>query len=102
MSQSKLNKITTRRTKNVSVETIVCLCLALKLSPEEAIDYLARKERTFSPAKPEHKHYMELIKIYSADQSAYASGVELSSVLDRADEYLLEKGFLPLPNFNLN
>lgn len=45
---------------------------------------------------------MELIKIYSADQSAYASGVELSSVLDRADEYLLEKGFLPLPNFNLN
>ena len=38
--------------QNVPVETLVSLCLVLRLNEDEAVDYLARCERAFSPAKP--------------------------------------------------
>lgn len=50
MNQSTLNKITNIARHGVSVDTLVCLCLALGLTEEEAMDLMARKERTFSPA----------------------------------------------------
>ena len=51
--------------QNVPVETLVSLCLVLRLNEDEAADYLARCERAFSPAKPVHQCYLELIRLYS-------------------------------------
>ena len=49
--------------QNVPVKTLVSLCLVLRLNEDEAIDYLARCERAFSPAKPVHQCYLELIRL---------------------------------------
>ena len=61
--------------QNVPVETLVSLCLVLRLNEDEAVDYLARCERAFSPAKPVHQCYLELIRLYSKNET------ELDSVL---------------------
>ena len=42
MSQSRLNKIVNETIQNVPVETLVSLCLVLRLNEDEAVDYLAR------------------------------------------------------------
>ena len=103
MSQSRLNKIVNGTIQNVPVETLVSLCLALRLNENEAIDYLARCERAFSPAKPVHQCYLELIRLYSQTERNYRCGSneELQMVLDEADNYLIAKGFPTLPDCNL-
>ena len=103
MSQSRLNKIVNGTIQNVPVETLVSLCLALRLNENEAIDYLARCERAFSPAKPVHQCYLELIRMYSQTERNYGCGSneELQMVLDEADNYLIAKGFPALPDCNL-
>ena len=103
MSQSRLNKIVNGTIQNVPVETLVSLCLALRLNENETIDYLARCERAFSPAKPVHQCYLELIRLYSQTERNYRCGSneELQMVLDEADNYLIAKGFPALPDCNL-
>ena len=61
INQSRMNKIANERIKDVSVDTLLNLCLVLHLNREEAEDLLSRKERAFSPANPMHKAYMILI-----------------------------------------
>lgn len=102
MNQSTLNKITNIAGHGVSVDTLVCLCLALGLTEEEAMDLMARKERTFSPADPRHTALLELIRIYAEKEIDYTvDRVTRSTLLDDADAYLIERGFAPLPNCNL-
>lgn len=103
MSQSRLNKIVNGTIQNVPVETLVSLCLALRLKENEAIDYLARCERAFSPAKPVHQCYLELIRLYSRTRQDYKgiSDKELQMVLNKADDYLMVRGFPALPDCNL-
>ena len=103
MSQSRLNKIVNGTIQNVPVEALVSLCLVLRLNEDEAIDYLTRCERAFSPAKPVHQCYLELIQLYSKTERNYrgVSNEELQMVLDEADDYLITKGFPALPDCNL-
>ena len=91
MSQSRLNKIVNGTIQNVPVETLVSLCLVLGLNEDEAIDYLARCERAFSPAKLVHQCYLELIWLYSQTEQNYRglSSKELQMVLNEADDYLI-------------
>ena len=93
MNQSTLNKITNIARHGVSVDTLVCLCLALGLTEEEAMDLMARKERTFSPADPRHTALLELIRIYAEKEIDYTvDRVTRSTLLDDADAYLIERG----------
>jgi hypothetical protein len=77
--------------------TLVCLCLALGLNMEEAKDLLARYERAFSPAKPVHQAYLELIEIYSERDIDYTN---LDTILTYVDEYLTARDFALLPDIN--
>lgn len=97
MYQQRLNKISNGQIKNAGVETLACLCMVLALNVEEAKDLLARYERAFSPAKPVHQAYLELIAIYAERDIDYN---DLDTILDYADEYLKKRGFAPLPDIN--
>ena len=98
INQSRLNKIANGKVKNVPIETIVNVCLALRLSQDEAKDLLARGERALSPANPAHQAYMELIGEYHQRAIDYKSDMEVANFLLKADEQLQHKGFPPLPN----
>ena len=102
MSQSKLNKIVNETIRNVSVETLVSLCLVLRLNEDEAVDYLARRERAFSPAKPVHQCYLKLIRIYSQTEKNYRDvpKEKLQMVLSEADNYLSRNNFPTLSDEN--
>lgn len=102
MNQSALNKMRNDERHSMSVDILVCLCLALGLTEEEAKDLMARKERTFSPADPRHTALLELIRIYAEKKIDYTvDRITLSTILDDADAYLIKRGFDPLPNCNL-
>lgn len=103
INQSRLNKIYNGAIKSVGVETLVCICLALGLNEDETRDLLARQERAFSPAKPAHQAYLELIQIYSKKEIIYDTTPQnLSTILEYADVYLRERKFAELPNANLD
>lgn len=102
MNQSALNKMRNDERHSMSVDILTCLCLTLGLTEEEAKDLMARKERTFSPADPRHTALLELIRIYAEKEIDYTvDRITLSTILDDADAYLIERGFDPLPNCNL-
>lgn len=99
INQPRLNKICNGVIKNAGVDTLVCICLALGLTESESRDLLARQERAFSPAKPVHAAYLELIRLYSTKKRPHdLSQVNLSTVLIEADHYLQERGFPELPD----
>ena len=103
INQSRLNKIYNGVIRNVGVDTLVCICLALGLNEDEAQDLLARQERAFSPAEPAHQAYLELIRIYSKKEIIYDTIPQnLSTILEYADAYLIERKFAELPNANLD
>lgn len=93
LNQSQLNKIINERVNNVSVDVLVCLCLALQLTLPESKDLLARAQRAFSPALPEHEAYQKLIAIYAYKD---LSGEEDRNILVYADEYLSKRNLTPL------
>ncbi|MBR5472306.1 MAG: hypothetical protein IKU81_09415 [Oscillibacter sp.] len=103
VNQSRLNKIVNETIRDVPVNLLVNLCLVLGLDQVEAKDFLARKERAFSPANPMHQCYLELIQIYAEKELDYRCipVCDLSSVLDEADTYLEKRGFSTLPNYYL-
>lgn len=103
INQPRLNKIVNGAIRNVPVDTLVNLCLVLRLSETEAIDYLARCERAFSPAKPVHQCYLALIRMYSEKQQDYHNVPieKLQMILEEADSYLAARGFPALPDCNL-
>ena len=98
INQSRMNKIANERIRDVSVDTLVNLCLVLHLNWEEAKDLLSRKERAFSPANPMHRAYMILIDEYCGREVDYTNDMKLSTALEWADEYLTIHGFPTLPN----
>ena len=100
VNQSRLNKIVNGTIKDVPVDVLVNLCLVLGLDQIEAIDFLARKERAFSPANPMHECYLELIHIYADKEPDYSRVPvhKLSSVLGEADAFLAVNGFEKLPD----
>lgn len=94
INQQRLNDISNEKTKNVDTETLVRICLALGLNEEESFDLMARRERTLSPAKPEHRAYRELIRLYSGKEINYnVPAKELEDILNDADQYLNACGF---------
>lgn len=102
INQPTLNKMRNNRKHSMSVDTLVCLCLVLGLTEEEARDLMARKERAFSPADPRHTALLELIRVYAEKEINYtADRITLSTILEDADTYLIKRGFGPLPNCNL-
>ena len=98
VNQSRLNKISNERIKDVPVDVLVCICLALKLSVEESKDLMARKSRAFSPADPVHQAYIELIEDYQEKPIDYSNMYQITEFLNDADDALTEQGFPPLPN----
>ena len=103
INQSRFNKIYNGTIKNVSVDTLICICPALGLNENETHDLLARQERAFSPAEPAHQAYLELIRIYSEKEIIYDTTPQnLSTILEYADMYLRERKFAKLPNANLD
>ena len=98
LNQPYLNKIANGKVKNVPIEAIVNVCLALQLSQDEAKDLLARRERAFSPANPAHQVYMELIGEYHKKTIDYKDDMEVTNFLLEADKQLQRKGFPPLPD----
>lgn len=94
INQQRLNDISNGKTKNVDTETLVRICLALGLNEEQSFDLMARCERTLSPAKPEHRAYRELIRLYSEKEINYnVPAKELEDILNDADQYLNARGF---------
>jgi transcriptional regulator with XRE-family HTH domain len=93
LNQSQLNKIINARVNNVSVDVLVCLCLALQLTVPQSKDLMARAQRTFSPALPKHDAYQKLIALYATMDF---SGEEARNILVHADEYLQKRNFPPL------
>ena len=92
INQSRFNKIYNGTIKNVSVDTLICICLALGLNENETHDLLARQERAFSPAELAHQAYLELIRIYSEKEIIYDTTPQnLSTILEYADVYLRER-----------
>ena len=88
INQSRFNKIYNGTIKNVSVDTLICICPALGLTH----DLLARQKRAFSPAEPAHQAYLELIRIYSEKEIIYDTTPQnLSTILEYADVYLRER-----------
>lgn len=103
INQSRFNKIYNGTIKNVSVDTLICICLALGLNENETHDLLACQERAFSPAELAHQAYLELIQIYSEKEIIYDTTPQnLSTILEYADVYLRERKFAELPNANLD
>lgn len=97
LNQSQVNKIMNERVNNISVDVLVCLCLALQLTVPESKDLLARAQRAFSPALPLHDAYQKLIAIYALKD---LSDEENSNMLVYADQYLQKRNLVSLPNVN--
>lgn len=102
IEQSTINKIANNKIKNVQIDTLVCICLALGLTLEQTNDLLARRERALSPANDTHDIYKYLITYYlekgiKADH--FANNPE--KFLEKADEILIERGKKKLPNKDL-
>ena len=98
INQSYLNKIANGKLKNVPIEALVNICLALRLSGDEAKDLLARKERALSPANPAHQVYTELIDEYHQRKIDYKKDMEVANFLLMADKRLCDRGFPQLPD----
>ena len=77
------------------MDVLICFILALQLNVKESIDLLARMERAFSPASDLHKTYIELIKLYSSPEIKFPKD---STMLDEADQFLMERNYSSLPN----
>lgn len=93
VEQSELNKIKNGKRKNVQIPTLVRICLALGLTEDEAMDLMARCERTLSPANATHDEYRQLIIDYSMRKINYQKYKKCpEKLLEEADNYLLEKG----------
>ena len=97
LNQSQVNKIMNEKVNNISVDVLVCLCLALQLTVPESKDLLARVQRAFSPALPQHDAYQKLIAIYALMD---LRGEDGSNMLVYADQYLSRRNLAPLPNVN--
>ena len=67
----------------------------LQLSESESKDLLARAERAFSPASALHEVYKDLIMDYSMMHGIESAGL---AMLDNADNYLVARGYDPLPS----
>ena len=97
MNQPHLYKIINGAIHDVPVDILVNICLALRLSVEEAKDLLARKERAFSPADPAHQVYLRLIGDYHGKAIDYKDTTAIMDFLREADETLRKVGFAELP-----
>lgn len=97
LNQSHVNKITNGRIYRIEVDTLLCICLALQLTPDEAADFMARAERAVSPASPCYEAYRELLIRYSEKEPQYE---EDCNFLLEADEYLRKRKLPGLPNVN--
>ena len=97
MNQPHLYKIINGAIHDVPVDILVSICLALRLSVEEAKDLLARKERAFSPADPAHQVYLRLIGNYHEKAIDYKDTTVVMDFLQEADETLHKEGFAELP-----
>lgn len=94
LNQPYVNRLINDKVSNVSIETMMCICLPLQLSVPEAKDLLSRVQRAFSPALELHYFYQKLLAIYVFEDF---TGMEERNILNYADDYLAKHGFPPLP-----
>lgn len=97
LNQSYLYKIYKGWISDVSVDVLVSVCLALRLSLAEAKDLLARKERAFSPANEVHQVYMKEIEKYHQKEVTYKDREAVMRFLDEANKDLREANCPELP-----
>ena len=95
LNQPYVNKLINGKVRDVSIETMMCICLSLQLTVPQAKDLLSRVQRAFSPALELHDFYQKLLASYSYMDF---TGIERRNILNYADEYLLKRNLPPLPN----
>lgn len=95
LSQSNVCKIINGNYERTKIESFVSLFLVLQLTVNESKDLLSRAERAFSPASELHEVYKDLIMQYSM---AHGIDADDLTMLDYADNYLMDRGYDPLPN----
>lgn len=88
MTPLYLTRILNANGKNVSIDTLMCICLTLHLSLEKSLDLMARAERTLSPASKSYNAYIYLINLFSNTDSTLD--------LDYANSYLKEHNLPPI------
>lgn len=54
LNQPYVNKLINGKVKDVSIKTMMCICLPLQLTVPETKDLLSRVQRAFSPALELH------------------------------------------------
>ena len=94
LNQPYVNKLINGKVHDVSVETMMCICLVLQLTVPETKDLLSRVQRAFSPAMERHDFYQKLLAIYVFKDF---TGMEERNILNDADDYLAKHGLPPLP-----
>ena len=97
LNQPYLYKIVNGAINDVPIDNLVNICLALRLSVDEAKDLLARKERALSPANPAHRVYLRLIDDCHVKALNYEDTTAVMDFLREADERLQKAGFAELP-----
>ena len=93
LNQPYVNKLINGKVKDVSIKTMMCICLPLQLTVPETKDLLSRVQRAFSPALELHDYYQKLLAIYVFKDF---SNMEERNILNHADEYLKKRGLPPL------
>lgn len=94
LNQPYVNKLINGKVSDVSIATMMCICLSLQLTVPETKDLLSRVQRAFSPALELHDFYQKLLAIYVFKDFA---GIEERNILVCADDYLAKHGLPPLP-----
>ena len=94
LNQPYVNKLINGKVSDVSITTMMCICLSLQLTVPETKDLLSRVQRAFSPALELHDFYQKLLAIYVFKDFAE---MEERNILNCADDYLAKHGLPPLP-----
>lgn len=99
INQPWCNRVLRGKVVTTDIEKLVTICLILRLSPTETIDFLSRLERALSPANPAHRAYMELLVICSEEKCLNDMGEGVTDPISYANAYLRECGFPELPAY---
>lgn len=97
IDQPRLNKLANGKLAKYRIDELIRICLVLGLSPEQARDLMARKERALSPADPVHQAYAQIIEMYThLDFDLHDRDVTSATILEVANNYLESCGMDPL------
>lgn len=97
IDQPRLNKLVNGKLAKYRIDELVRICLVLGLSPDQANDLMARKERALSPADPVHQAYAQIIEMYThREYDLNDRDVTSATIFATANDYLESCGMAPL------